>query len=1260
MKRLLLYLSIPILLLACNRFDESENIDYPVDIDGIVLEDNQILCGTPSTKTSLDASMNVVWNEDDEIQVFCGQSSAIYRFSSYPLENDKRMAVFECSEAQTVDGEKSAIYPASAYVTDSYDGKTVQVRLGGVAASGDGDKELSQDTDISAMPLVSVPSEGTLTFDNMFGGIVFRPYDYMGTGIKINRISVSANDGRAIAGTATVDLATGKVSSFTGEETVLTYSFTTTDISKAGKSFTAYLPAGEYPQGITVTIIDNLNRKFPVSTGAITINPGKIKTLPELPLSVYYGNSNCISVEPGTTSVSFDVTPRYTYRNDYDITDGKPVRVMNGNLSHYGKDAKVVWQQKENSADTDLTASAAAGTIVSGEPSVKFNDTEGTATLTVPLTGEPGNAVISICYGNTVAWSYHLWVSDKEDVSIGGRIFIDRNLGAVSVTPGDRDSYGLCYQWGRKDPFPRILTDSDSDVSSYKSHGDLLKTVNKSTGGTIAYTIKNPDTRITSSKAITCQNGDHWFSSDKNTALWGCSNTYKSASDAKTKGTSKKTIYDPCPKGYKVPTYGDLAACADGTIGTATKGRTMDGIYFPYGGFIRLEESYMTSGKTGWMTDTRGYLWSSVARDGASNEQGAYILKYNKDKVINNHNGSATDANGTGRGDQIFGFMCDAYPVRCVKETSSGTGTDSDVTEPPVLEEGEVLLNTAFDMNTGTTQTNSHSGYEKSSALQPMYNNIFKLENTILTAGIPSEQQKAHYPRLKRRKDGGVVLFYQGGTQSSRIFMMNANSFNGLKNSTPKIILSPYKDNALTAKYAEKTGTSRDIYQRYMNMDAVVMPDGEIIAVAQHHAWDYREVGYYQDEGTAIVLMRSVDGGNTWTSPKEIYAGTSWEPYLLLLPDSRLQLYFTDSNPFLYSSQTSMMTSDDRGNSWSEKKVVARQFKYLYDGDNTAYHGQNVYTDQMPCFRLLNDGKTLAGFLEGRHEKENSLAGSYTSYHKMSLVTNSGTEWTAITSDSQDALPSTRNTNKMSGTGGYIETFPSGETVISCSSNGPFLIKLLDSKCTVSDGIMNIGNTWDAEKWFKPFGDIGVWGSMERFNDNILMATASDSKTGLDVGLFYLNQMQTASTQAIMTDGDNEDWDSVTKALFLCSENGTEMILRFAHDADNLYILTESCYNTENEAVNIMIKTSTYSSSISSVSLSAYGELSTTGGAVTVVRKGKTYDSRKGYCMETSIPLSKLGISTGSTIYISATAGDMTFTSSGESSSASWQRVKLL
>ncbi len=1262
MKKLFTFLFLLVTFSACNKFEEKDSDNGIGSLDNINLESNQILCGTPSTKTSLDASLNVVWNNDDKIRVFGGGNTAIYSFQSYPLENEQRVAIFECSDAESIQGERSAIYPASAYVENSYDGDTFQIYLGGVTAVSGGNESISQDTDVSVLPLVAIPSNGTLSFDNLFGGVSFSPYDYMGTGLKINRISVSSNDGRAIAGTAKVNIATGAIDSFVGSETVLTYSFPATDISKSGKSFTAYLPAGEYPQGLTITILDNLNRKFPISTGAITISPGKIKSMPEVPLSIYYGNANSIRVEPGTTSVNIDVTPRYTYRNDYDVTDGKPIRVENGNLSHYGGTAKVVWQQEENSPEADLTASSTSGTIVSDEPVVTFNDAHGIATLTVPLTGNTGNAVVSICYGSTVAWSYHIWVSDYNDVSVGGRIFLDRNLGATSITPGDRDAYGLCYQWGRKDPFPRILTDVDTDVSSYKSHGDLLKTVNKSTGGTIAYTIKNPDTRITSSKAITCQNGDHWFASGKNTGLWGCKQSYSSSSDAKTKGTSIKTIYDPCPKGYKVPTYGDLATCATGTISTAVKGKTIDGNYFPYGGFIRLEESYLTTGKTGWMTDTRGYLWSSVCRNGGSNEQGAYILKYNKDKVIDNNNGSATDANGTGRGDQIFGFMCDAYPIRCIKETTSGAGSDSGVTQPPVLEEGEVLLNTVFEMNTEATTINSHSGVEKSSALQPMYNNIFKLPNTTLTAGVPSEQQKAHYPRLKRRKDGGLILFYQGGTQSSRIFTMNAANFNALQLATPKIILTPYKDNDLTAKYTAVTGKNATVYQRYMNMDAVVMPDGEIVAVAQHHAWDYREVGYYQDEGTALVLMRSSDGGNTWSTPKEIYNGTSWEPYLLLLPNGTLHLYFTDSNPFLYSSQTSLMTSVDKGLSWSEKKIVARQYKYPYDGSNAEYYGQNVYTDQMPCFRLLNDGKTIAGFLEGRHEKENSLAGSYTSYHKMSLVTNSSTEWTAITSESQNALPSTRATNKMSGTGGYIETFPSGETAISCSSNGPFLIKLLDSKCTTSDGIANIGNTWDAEKWFQPFSGTGVWGSIERFNDNILMVTASDGKDGLDLGLFYLNQQQKASSQAIITDGDNVDWVNVTKALFVCSENGTEMILRFAHDADNLYILAETCYNSENENIDIQVKTKLYSygQKQASVTLSGYGELSTTGGAVTIVRKGKTNDSRKGFCIETQIPLNTLNVSTGSTIYVNATVGGKTFTSSDESSLPTWHRLRIL
>lgn len=1246
-------MSIPALLLSCNRLEEMEapeNNDRFEDID-VTLGENQVLCGIPSTKTTMDEDLNVIWSEEDEIEVFASGASgasATYRFSSYSTD-DKKYAVFECEGSGVAEEGRTAIYPASAYVEGSCRNGKAQISLGGITSVPTSSNGLSQGSDISALPLVATPSDEHLSFTNLCGGIIFRPYEHTGLGVKISKISVSSVDGRAVAGTATVNLSTGKIESFSGTETALTYTCLETDISKSRKDFVAYLPAGEYSQGITITIIDNLGRMFPLSTGSITINAGKVKKLPDVNLTISYGSANCVVVDPGTMSVRIDATPRYMWRSDYDMTAGKSIVVENGNLSHYGKDAKVVWQQEENSTATDLTTSGTENIIVASTPSVSFNDTKGTATLTVPLTGRTGNAVVSIGYGSSVAWSFHIWVGTPEETSIGGRTFLDRNLGASSITPGDRDSYGLCYQWGRKDPFPRILTDDAAAVSSYKSQGDLLKTVNKATGGTIAYTIQNPDTRITSSKSITPQNGDHWFvdNTRKNTRLWGCSTAYGSSSgnNGANTGTSIKTIFDPCPKGYKVPTYGDLLACTNGTKGSATNGRTLDGNYFPFGGFIRLEESFLTSGKTGWMTDTRGYLWSSISRS-STNEQGAYILKYNKEN-FNTNNGSATDPNGTGRGDQIFGFMCDAYPVRCVKETTSGSGSGSDDILPPALEEGEVLLNTVFDMNTEKTVVNSHSGLEAYSVLQPMHNNIFTLDNSSLTVGAPSDQKAAHYPRIKRLKDGGLVLFYQGGVQSSRIFTMHADSFNGLKNADPQMIFAPYIDQELT----EANGGAA-VHQRYMNMEAVVMPDGEIIGVVQHHAWDQKEVGYYKGQGTALELTRSRDGGETWTIPVEIYSGTCWEPYLLLLPDGTLQMYFTDSEPFLYSSQTSMMSSSDKGKTWSEKKVVARRFKFEYDGANTDRHGENVYTDQMPCFRLLNDGKTYAGFLEGRLETPMSYAGEYTSYHKMSLVKSSANGWIAITAHSQNALPSTRSTDVMSGNGGYIESFPSGETVISCSSpTGPLVTRILDSQCN------STAATWANHEttWFKPFGEkTGVWGTVERYNDNILMAAAGNSTEGLNLGLFYLNQQQTAGTAVITLDGNNTDW-TTSKALFLSSEQGTEMILRFAHDSEKLYILSESCYNTGNEAISIRLK----GSAEASVNLTADGSLSTTGDINATVRRGKAYDSRNGFCMEAGIPLSSLGAASGSTIYVYATVGNTSFTSANAGSTSTWQRVKI-
>ena len=117
---------------------------------------------------------------------------------------------------------------------------------------------------------------------------------------------------------------------------------------------------------------------------------------------------------------------------------------------------------------------------------------------------------------------------------------MDRNLGATSATPGDVGALGLLYQWGRKDPF--------LGSSSISENVEALSTItwpsevwSNSSTGTIAYATANPTTFITF-------NGDNndWYytgSSSTDNTRW-------------TESSRPKSIYDPCPLGWRVPDGG--------------------------------------------------------------------------------------------------------------------------------------------------------------------------------------------------------------------------------------------------------------------------------------------------------------------------------------------------------------------------------------------------------------------------------------------------------------------------------------------------------------------------------------------------------------------------------------------------------------------------------------------------------------------------------------------------------------------------------
>ena len=159
-------------------------------------------------------------------------------------------------------------------------------------------------------------------------------------------------------------------------------------------------------------------------------------------------------------------------------------------------------------------------------------------------TFKEGNAVIAAkdADGN-ILWSWHIWLTDQPQAQVyknNAGTMMDRNLGATSATPGDVGALGLLYQWGRKDPF--LGSSSISDVIEAKSTITWPSAVSSdSSKGTIDYATAHPTTSITSNS----RNSDWYYTGDSSN-----DNTRWTTSE------SSKSIYDPCPAGWRVPDGG--------------------------------------------------------------------------------------------------------------------------------------------------------------------------------------------------------------------------------------------------------------------------------------------------------------------------------------------------------------------------------------------------------------------------------------------------------------------------------------------------------------------------------------------------------------------------------------------------------------------------------------------------------------------------------------------------------------------------------
>ena len=182
-----------------------------------------------------------------------------------------------------------------------------------------------------------------------------------------------------------------------------------------------------------------------------------------------------------------------------------------------------------------------------------------------------GNAVVAIkdADGN-ILWSWHLWICNYDESYLTGANSVkmmNRNLGALS-TDGSYLGYGMYYQWGRKDPFLGTTTPG-SDVTA-KVHGTAKSIV---TGAVpLATAIQNPaNYYIQYNTADRWENGDHWCSDNTKMTLWA---------------ENSKTIFDPCPPGWRVPTHSEITGMGTNYY-TSTNGFYASGYYNTNGVFTQ-------------------------------------------------------------------------------------------------------------------------------------------------------------------------------------------------------------------------------------------------------------------------------------------------------------------------------------------------------------------------------------------------------------------------------------------------------------------------------------------------------------------------------------------------------------------------------------------------------------------------------------------------------------------------------------------------
>lgn len=212
--------------------------------------------------------------------------------------------------------------------------------------------------------------------------------------------------------------------------------------------------------------------------------------------------------------------------------------------------------------------------------------------------------------------------------------------------------------------------------------------------------------------------------------------------------------------------------------------------------------------------------------------------------------------------------------------------------------------------------------------------------------------QNLYYSRIKKLSDGTFLMSFSDDHYGWNIYVRRSEDHG-----------KTWSDAQMIRESHEATSTVGEDMKVFVNPEFIELNDGRVMIAYQ---WRYKK-GYHDIPNTnincGVEIMYSSDKGRSFTAPREVYRGRSWEPAMLQLPSGELQMYITSSQDVVNKvsyPRTVIIRSFDNGATWQGKKMATHEDNWTISrtvDDRFAYDG-------MPTAVRLDDNNGIAVPLE--------------------------------------------------------------------------------------------------------------------------------------------------------------------------------------------------------------------------------------------------------------------------------------------------------